>query len=295
MARSRREIDASGAVVLRGTYPARELLVIHRPRYDDWSLPKGKVEPDEYLPVTAVREVLEETGFRIRLRRQLTTVRYPISAGTKMVTWWAGELADDRQGNHDAEADRVEWWPIEQAVAELSYADEVAAVTETLRSPAGPALLVVRHAKAMNRRAWQGVDADRRLTERGRRQAKALAGLLAAFGVRHLASSTSTRCIKTLAPYAQQAGLEIAPVRALSEESAEANPGGVGKAMAKLRRRLLTTGEPLAVCGHRPVLPAMFEFLGVTPRRTLKPAELVVITVSGRDSAGPALHIAPKL
>ena len=57
MARSRREIDASGAVVLRGTYPARELLVIHRPRYDDWSLPKGKVEPDEYLPVTAVREV----------------------------------------------------------------------------------------------------------------------------------------------------------------------------------------------------------------------------------------------
>lgn len=289
-----REISASGAVVLRGTAPAREVLVVHRPRYDDWSLPKGKVDPDEYLAVTAVREVREETGYRIRLQRQLTISKYPVNSGNKTVTWWQAELADPEPGPSDDETDEVEWWPIEKAIAELNYPDEVAAITEALRTPTGLPLLVVRHAKAMQRKSWHGRDADRRLVERGRRQARALSGLLAAFGVNELVSSSSNRCMKTFVPYAARMGLEIEPVDALSEEAAEAKPAGVPKAMAKIKAKALETGRPTAVCGHRPVLPAMFELLGVKPRQVLKPGEVVVVSLEG-DAAGQVLHIPPTL
>ncbi len=66
-----------------------EIAVIHRPRYDDWSLPKGKVDPGETAPVAAVREVFEETGQRAILGRRLVTVSYPIDPGVKKVHYWA--------------------------------------------------------------------------------------------------------------------------------------------------------------------------------------------------------------
>lgn len=69
--------------------PGLEIAVIHRPRYDDWSLPKGKVDPGETVPVAAVREVCEETGHHALLGRRLDMVSYPIEAGVKKVYYWA--------------------------------------------------------------------------------------------------------------------------------------------------------------------------------------------------------------
>lgn len=288
-------IRASGAVVLRGAVGALETLVVHRPAYDDWALPKGKVGTDEYLAVTAHREVREETGYATRLLRELSQTHYQVAGRPKVVQWWLAELVDETPVGHDKEADQVEWWPVQRAIAQLSYPDEAAIVADALRMPRSRPLLVVRHAKAMGRKQWHGRDADRRLTERGRRQAKALAVLFEAFGVGELASSSSTRCMKTLAPYADLKGLEVRSIAALSEESAAANPGGVIAAMTALREVARRSRPPLVICGHRPVLPLMFEFLGVAPQGVLKPSEVVLTYPEEAADTKPIVHIAPKL
>ncbi len=290
-----RVINASGAVVLRGKADHREVLVVHRPSYNDWSLPKGKMLPDEYLAVTAVREVSEETGHTIRLLRPLSTARYPINSHVKVVQWWLAEPATDKVTGHDNEADKVEWWPVSKAIRELSYDDDVQTIVQGVREPPTKPLFIVRHAKAMNRKQWQGRDADRRLTERGRRQAKALAGLLQAFEVGELASSSSNRCMKTLTPYAQHAGLEIRAFDALSEESAVESPKGVLRTMSELTELSRRAKRPLAICGHRPVLPAMFGTLGVTQDRTLRPGEVAIVYTDQSGLPVRTLYIAPRL
>jgi len=84
-------VHAAGGVLWRPGYreSAAEIAVIHRPRYDDWSLPKGKVDPGETEPVTAVREVFEETGHHVHLGRRIVTVNYPIEQRTKKVQYWS--------------------------------------------------------------------------------------------------------------------------------------------------------------------------------------------------------------
>lgn len=288
----RTEIQAAGAVVLRGPKDAPEVLVVHRPAYDDWSLPKGKVNPDEYYAVTAVREVLEETGHTIRLIRPLSSAEYSVVGKPKTVHWWLAVLVNGKVAKHDDETDKVEWWPVHKAIAELSYPDDAAIVVEAMRVPLTKPLLIVRHAKAMNRKQWHGRDADRRLTERGRRQATALTELLAAFGVADLASSSSTRCMATFAPYAKATRQDVRKVAQLSEEAAANRPKQVLKVMAELRDQAAEASHPLAVCGHRPVLPAMFQVLGITPDRVMRPGE-VALTYPDSSGNGPAVFYIP--
>lgn len=288
-------IQAGGAAVLRGAADAREVLVVHRPAYNDWTLPKGKVSPDEYLAVTAVREVLEETGYRIRLIRQLSPTHYTVEGVPKVVQWWLADTADDSPRPHDLEADRVEWVPTQVAIALFTYPEDAAVLAEALRTPSTPPFVVVRHAKAMNRRQWKGPDPDRRLTERGRRQARALSRLFAAFKVGDLASSSSTRCTKTLAPYAQTTGLQVRSMPALSEESAHEDPSGVLRAMAELRAIADSSERPVVVCGHRPVLPAMFDFLGVAPSHVLKPAEVALVYPGDSTGASRTDYLLSRL
>lgn len=288
-------ITAAGAVVLRESAQGPEVLVIHRPRYDDWSLPKGKSSPDEYLPVTAVREVKEETGLAIWVRNPLTTTSYTVNGNPKRIYWWLGVLRDPKahpKADKD-ETDKVEWWPIHKALAELTQLDDVLVLRRALQVTDITPLVIVRHAKAMGRKNWHGPDRDRRLTERGRRQAKALIGLFDALGVEELASSSSTRCMDTFKPFSKHARIAITAVPELSEESAEEDPKGVTKAMGSL-----VDGEHrgiLAICGHRPVLPAMFEYLGPTPAHVMKPGEVTLVYPKGTLSKGQLVHIAPRL
>lgn len=270
-------VKASGAVVLRGDPNEREVLVVHRPRYHDWSLPKGKMHPDEYPAVTAFREVREETGHTIRLIRPLNNAQYPTQSRSKVVYWWLAEVASDVVLDHDDETDKVEWWPEGKAIRELSYLSDVDTTIRGLRGSRRPPLLIVRHTKALPRKEWQGIDSQRPLTERGRHQAKELVKLFTAFGVSQLASSSSTRCMKTLHPYATEVGLPIAPLASLSEESAIDNPKGVHKTMAKLAEQAHSGDLPMAICGHRPVLPAMLAELGVSFDNPLKPGEVALL------------------
>lgn len=257
------KIIASGGVVLRRNQGKQEVLLIHRPSYDDWTLPKGKGRPDELHPETAVREIFEETGVRARLGLRLPSTTYEVSKGRKVGHFWRASVAGRKKFRPNKEVDRIRWVDVEKADKLLTFPDEAALVRTAVETPESTALLLVRHGKAMARKFWSGSDQKRQLSGRGREQAEALVGLLAAFGVGRLVSSSSTRCTATLKPYAKHAGLKVEGLELLTEEYGDDHPDEVSEFMSGLRAGLVT---PTAVCGHRPVLPPMFRGLGTEPR-----------------------------
>ncbi|AQP46220.1 hypothetical protein BW730_00145 [Tessaracoccus aquimaris] len=273
------KIRAAGAVVLRGGEDDLEVLTIHRQRYDDWSLPKGKGKVDELPPHTAIREVLEETGHVVRLGLRLPSMRYNVSKGPKKVEYWRAAVVEERTFEPNHEVDKVRWMTIDKAMRRLTYADERRVLSAALLKPPTIPLVLVRHGKAMLRKDWSGPDQERRLTARGRRQSEVLTQLLSAYGVESLVSSSSTRCVQTLTPYAEKAGLEIAREDVLTEEQGTVRPKDVRRYTANLLQDITV---PTAICGHRPVLPSMFEGLGLEPRPMVV-GEAIVIH---RDAEG---------
>jgi 8-oxo-dGTP diphosphatase len=265
---------------LRGT----EVVIVHRKRYDDWTLPKGKVEAGESLPVCAVREVHEETGVTIRLGVPLDSITYEAgNAGLKKVDYWGGVVLDSVRRAPDAEVDVVSWLPVRAALSRLTYSHDHFLVQQYLEQPPTTPLIILRHAKAMDRKDWSRKDSARPINARGRRQARMLVPMLNAFGVTKLVSSTSTRCVATVLPYAQQEELPIDTHSLLSEEEGEHNAKGVGKLMRKIRAATLKTGEPTAVCVHRPVLPHILDALEIAPE-TLVTGELLVAHLTSKGT-----------
>ncbi len=280
-----RPILAGGAVVtrehsLRGT----EVVIVHRKRYDDWTLPKGKVEAGESLPVCAVREVHEETGVTIRLGVPLDSISYEAgNAGLKKVDYWGGVVLDSVRRAPDAEVDVVSWLPVRAALSRLTYSHDHFLVQQHLEQPPTTPLIILRHAKAMDRKDWSRKDSARPINARGRRQARLLVPILNAYGVTSLVSSTSTRCVATVLPYAQQEELPIDTHRLLSEEEGENNAKGVGSLMRKIRAATLKTGESTAICVHRPVLPHILDALDIAPA-TLVTGELLVAHLTSKGT-----------
>ena len=276
---------AAGVVVVRGTGNQRTVLSVHRPKLQDWSLPKGHIEDGETLPQTAVREFTEETGFRLDgLSVPLGVMEYEVSTGLKHVYWWLGRLADDApQGDvlSKAEIDKVRWARVATASRQLSYVDEVPVVQRAAAAPASVPLLIVRHGKALDRTTWHRAhDADRPLADKGRRQAEALVGLLAAYGPTRIVSSSSERCLSTVLPYAASTSRVVEGLDALSEEGAAADPRRVDTLMDSLRDRVLTNRQALVVCGHGPVLAQMARRLGAGYDEPLHTAEVLVVHLS---------------
>ena len=272
-----RPILAGGAVVtrehsLRGT----EVVIIHRTRYDDWTLPKGKVEPGEPVPVCAVREVQEETGITIRLGVPLDSVSYEAgNAGLKQVDYWGGVVLEavDRQPDH--EVDLVSWLPVRDALSRLTYSRDHFLLQQHLEQPPTTPLIILRHARAMDRKDWSRKDTARPINSRGRTQARMLMPMLGAYGVTRLISSTSTRCVATLLPYAHERETAVETYGLLSEEEGEHDPKGVGSLIRKMRAATLESGESTVVCIHRPVLPHILHALDIAPT-TLGTGEFLV-------------------
>ena len=128
---------AAGAVLWRpgDDAAAPEVAIIHRPRYDDWSLPKGKVDPGETEPVTAVREVAEETGYAAHLGRRLAAVSYPVEQGVKKVRYWAARAVGGEFTPND-EVDELKWLPVAEAMKELGYPHDRKVLRRFMKLPA---------------------------------------------------------------------------------------------------------------------------------------------------------------
>jgi 8-oxo-dGTP diphosphatase len=129
------EVTAAGGLIIRNGDATSEICVVHRPRYDDWSLPKGKLEPGEGWEEAALREVEEETGFRCRLDRELAPARYRDRKGReKLVRFW---LMEPVAGEFEAgdEVDELRWLTPGEALALLDYEHD----RELVRSLGAPA------------------------------------------------------------------------------------------------------------------------------------------------------------
>lgn len=278
-----KQIVAAGTVALQpreGKSP--RVLLVHRPGYDDWSLPKGKLKPDEYLPVAAWRETREETGVRVALRQPLSPITYAVGSGEKTVHYWIATPVHQKRRKPDHEVDKVAWLSPSAALKRMTYSDEKTVVEAALASTPTVPVLVVRHGKAMLRRHWTARDQARPLASRGRKQAKAIAPFLDAYGVGRLVSSTSTRCVQTFQPYSKAKGIDVEGWTVLSEEIGEGNLKGVRTFMHRIAREAPQQGA-VAVCGHRPILPTMLESLGLSPR-PLQTSAIVIAHVDERQA-----------
>jgi 8-oxo-dGTP pyrophosphatase MutT (NUDIX family) len=287
---ARRAILAGGAVVTR-EHPLRgtEVVIIHRKRYDDWTLPKGKLDIGESLPACAVREVWEETGVTIRLGVPLDSITYEAGdAGLKRVSYWGGVVLSAVRRGPDAEVDVVSWLPVSAALSRLTYSHDHFLVRQHLDQPPTTPLIILRHAKAMDRNDWSRKDTTRPINSRGRRQAKLLTPMLAAYGVTKLISSTATRCVGTVLQYAHERDLIIETFSQLTEEEGEDDPKGVASLIRKIRAATLTSGEPTVLCIHRPVLPHILDALEIAPT-TLVTGEFLVAHLTA-DGAVHALE-----
>ncbi len=264
------DVQAAGAVVLRKD----AVLLVHRPRYDDWSFPKGKLDRGELAPVAAVREVGEETGLRVRLGSPLNPQRYPNGNRMKTVSYWHGRVV----GDHDVggylvndEIDEVAWVPVDKARQQLSYRYDRQTLDEALDTEwRTHALIVLRHGQAWSRKAWRKNDRLRPLLSTGKHQVDRLTPLLAAYAPTRLVTSSSLRCVQSVAPYAAFSGWQVHETDALSEEDATV------ASVVEIVDELLHGKEGAVLCTHRPVLPSVLDAVGVKTEK-LAPGELVVV------------------
>jgi 8-oxo-dGTP diphosphatase len=259
-------IPAAGTLPWRRRRGQLEVALVHRPKYDDWSWAKGKLDPGEDWAVAAVRETAEETSLEVGLGRPLPGATYTVldasgRPATKEVRYWAAE-ATKPAGPLTDEVDEVRWLDVAAASDRLDYARDRDQLRALVRADnAGTLttwpLVLVRHAHAVGRGAWHEDDQVRPLDDTGRRRADAVARLLAAYAIKRLVSSPSVRCTDTLRPYAALTGLAMRTKDGLSEEGYAED----ARRAPRHLHRLLERGVPAALCSHGPVLPALLGIL----------------------------------
>ena len=245
-------ISAAGTILIRNG----EVLLVHRPRYDDWSFPKGKVDGAELLSLTAIRECEEETGFLAVLGPNLGIDRYETSLGKKEVHYWLAHVLEDLGFAPDEEVDKIAWIPFDQVAMHLNYPQDLEFLERAIALPPTSPLIILRHAKAVKRSDFTGEDdSDRPLSGRGRRQSKIITEVLEGFGVEHVISSPMQRCQETVKRYVQQLSATPTLVDAISEWGYEQNPEDLDPAI----ELAMNNPAPTVLCSHRPVLDAILD------------------------------------
>jgi 8-oxo-dGTP pyrophosphatase MutT (NUDIX family) len=257
-------VIAAGGVVWRERRGTREVLSVHRPRYDDWSLPKGKLTTHEHVLLAARREIEEETGVQVLLGPPLGVQRYAVrkNGGTaeKLVHYWSAVPVNEGDFEPNDEVDEISWLPVDKARNKLSYPRDVDILDALEHAvPVVATVVVVRHAEAVKRKDWDGKETARPLTSNGEAVAERLADVLAALGANRIISSDAERCVATVAPYAASIDRHIHLWPEISERGFDADPDG----LRGLAERVWRPGKVTVVCSHRPVLPALSRELGL--------------------------------
>ncbi|MGV8969896.1 MAG: NUDIX hydrolase [Microbacteriaceae bacterium] len=252
---------AAGAICWRMVDGKVRVLLVHRGDRADVSLPKGKLDPGETLPETAVREIAEETGLSVHLGAPLGTVEYTLSGGReKVVYYWAAEVSEHAlelaHFTPNSEIASLEWTSLAKARKKLSFHHDVALVERFAeRIKAGTArtfaIIALRHAKAVDPGLWDGPDATRPLMHRGQDQALSIAPGIAAYAPTRIISSTAARCQSTVAPLAKLTGLEVKTTTAISQEAYENGEAAIESVVVKRLKKRAT----VVLCSHGPVLP----------------------------------------
>lgn len=254
-------VIAAGAVCWRVAKGKIKVLLVHRETHADVSLPKGKLDPGETPPQTAVREIEEETGIRVGLGVPLGTTEYSLAGGRdKVVHYWAAEVTADALTastfKPNEEIAGLDWLTIDKARKVLSY-DRDRDVLDRFAQlvTAGMhrtfAIIALRHAKAVPPDVWDGPDSTRPLLHRGTVQADSVAPAIAAYRPTKLVSSPAARCLATIEPLAALTGLPVNASKKLSQDAFESGDRDV----RSLVRRRLEKGRTVVLCSHGPVLP----------------------------------------
>ena len=242
---------AAGGLVFRVSPKGNlKVLLAHRPAYDDWGFPKGKAEKGESPEETAIREVLEETGYHCRIVAPVGTTRYRISSGAKEVNWFAMRPLPDSPGfKKNKEVDQIKWVTRKRAKEALDYENDRTLLGDSdLRKLSQTGTLrLLRHAAAGDRSKWKGIDGDRTLTKKGRRQAASIAESLKDAGIERIVTSPFTRCIQTVEPLAELTKAKVEVSDALAE-------GPDVDAAYGLLDSLV--GSNAVLCTHGDVIPA---------------------------------------
>ena len=290
-------LRAAGGVVWRpdpagGVSPL--VAMVHRPKYDDWSLPKGKLEIGEHPLVAAVREVLEETAIHAVPETSLPAVRYQVPkhgvAGVridKTVEYWSMRARSWPPRAPDDEVDEVRWVTPAEAVRRLTYPRDQAIVGAFIAQPLVTGVVaVVRHARAVPRDRYVGDDRRRPLTPEGVAEAEALAPLLALLGPERIVAATPDRCARTLAPLAELTNITV---MADPQFDDEADPATAATAV----HALAAGAEPAVVCSQGRIIPALLGLLTnhhATRFRTRKGTGWLLAFADGRPVAASVLR-----
>ena len=258
-----------------------EVLLVHRPKYDDWSLPKGKSEPGEHILLTAVREVWEETCVRPVLGPRLPSVEYISWGRPKRVSYWSA-LSSGQEAAPGNEIDGVAWVPLAQAREQLADTNDEPVIS-AFRPRRTVPLILVRHASAGRKADWPGDDESRPLDAQGAADVQALAHLLSCFApTARVISSPALRCIETMRPFAAAFGGTVEAEARLAPRGHSAGFSSrtdLADALRRLLYDLVADRHPAVLCMHRENLPDVLA---------------AVCSVLGAPSAVPADSSLPK-
>ncbi|WP_375501180.1 NUDIX domain-containing protein [uncultured Jatrophihabitans sp.] len=272
-------IRAAGGAVWRMRDGVVHVALVHRPRYDDWSLPKGKLEPGESELDAAVREIGEELGSRVAASRRLTTISYDVDGQHKTVSYWTMRHLTGQFVASD-EVDEVAWLPVAEASERCRHDGDREVLNDFATTPPPDSVIVlVRHAKAGKRSEWSGPDVKRPLDAAGRRQARALARFLRCFAPDRVLSANPLRCVQTVGPFANDAALDVVVEPAFGDEAYERDPAAAENALlalAKPRRVSVVCSQGATIPG---LVPAVAPY--VRSAETKKAAAWVLSFVDG--------------
>ncbi|WP_460605333.1 NUDIX hydrolase [Jatrophihabitans fulvus] len=281
-------VRAAGGVVWRvgksdGGARRIEVALVHRPRYDDWSLPKGKLEKRESEFDAAVREVGEELGATVAMSRRLRRIAYRYGTGDeavdKTVAFWLMRYVGGEFVPND-EVDEVAWLPPEDAAARLSHDVEREVLDEFGALPLPEShVVVVRHAKAGKRSEWHGDDAQRPLDATGVAQADRLVAFVSAFAPDRIVSAAPVRCVQTVTPLARRLGLEVVVDPRFSDDDYVTAPAEAEAGLLALA----VPGRTAVVASQGTTIPGLVSALhpASAPAATKKGAVWVLGVVDG--------------